>query len=260
MSGISKEILEKIKDDKITPRPKWEFLMKDYVIWSLFVVVLILGGFASSVIIFVLTDQDWDIYKYMHKSFGEYFLLSVPYFWFILVALFLVFAWMNIRKTRTGYKYDFIKIGILNVLASLILGGIFFFLGIGNRIEGVFANNIPLYRQMHPFNNANAKDFWNRPEEGLLFGEVTTLNNNGNFIIRDFKDNSVWTIDCSSCLWIIKQENIKTGSTVKLIGKRMDGNNFQGFEVRKGNLRGPRNDFPMPPPQMFIQVEGSQIN
>ena len=62
--SISKKILQKIRKEQIKPKPKWEFLLKNYVFWGAFILSIIVGGLASSVAIFRLVNNDWDI---MHK-------------------------------------------------------------------------------------------------------------------------------------------------------------------------------------------------
>ena len=56
--NISKQVLEKIKDKKIKPKSKWEFLLKDYVWWFLGILALNIGGLAFSVIIYFLVNND----------------------------------------------------------------------------------------------------------------------------------------------------------------------------------------------------------
>jgi hypothetical protein len=251
MSSISKDILKKIKQQAIHPIPRWKFLLKNYGIWLVFGSIVLLGGLSVSVVIFMLTDHDWSIYKNLDKGFFEYMVLSIPYFWFLLISIFLVFAWYDLKKTKTGYKYNFVKIGTINILASVVLGILFFYAGLGVRIDRIFADNIPYYQNIHRYSRPG---IWQNPEKGLLVGQVVDIAADGSFHIRDL-ENTNWLINCLNyilCSGIIEEP----GNLVRLIGKEMGDHIFQVTEVRPWKNKGDMNIqyfLPnMPPPGMMV--------
>ena len=73
MNKISEKILDKIKQQHIIPKPRWQFLLKDYLIWAVFVIATIIGSLSVGIIIHLLVDFDWTAYKYLDKGFFEYF-------------------------------------------------------------------------------------------------------------------------------------------------------------------------------------------
>uniref|UniRef100_A0A7C4M051 Uncharacterized protein n=1 Tax=candidate division CPR3 bacterium TaxID=2268181 RepID=A0A7C4M051_UNCC3 len=227
MKNISENILEKIKKEGIHPIPKWRFLLKNYGVWALFGLSIILGGVAVSVIIFMLADREWGIYKYLDKSFWQYFLMGLPYFWFFLVSAFLAFAWYDLQKTKSGYKYGFLKIAILNILASIVLGFVFYSLGMGPRMDQIFSDNLPFYNQIH---SISGPQVWQNPDKGLLAGEITEVIDNENFIVKDLK-GELWQADCSDCVWISGLDPL-VGTPVRLVGESLDGGVFKISEVR----------------------------
>ncbi|MBU1152058.1 hypothetical protein KJ632_04520, partial [Patescibacteria group bacterium] len=101
---FAKNILKKIRDQHISPRPRWEFLLKDYTMWVAFGLCVIIGGIASSVTIFRLINSDWDVYERTGHSFASFAFESMPYFWILLFALFVVIAYLNFTHTKKGYK------------------------------------------------------------------------------------------------------------------------------------------------------------
>jgi len=58
MKNISGEVLKKIKDNSIKPKPRWYFVTKNYFIWSLFAISITLGSFAFSMVIFMIKQLD----------------------------------------------------------------------------------------------------------------------------------------------------------------------------------------------------------
>ena len=227
MTELSKNILEQIKEEKITPKPRWEFLVRDYVIWGMFGLLVLMGSVSVSVLIFMITDHDWDIYKYLDKSFGEFLLVSLPYFWIALIAAFSIFAWYDLKKTRSGYKYTFTKIGLANIGLSILLGAIFFSMGLGSRIENSLADNIPFYNMMKP---VRVENLWNSPGRGLLVGEITEFIDQEDFNIRD-PQNKNWLITCIHCIWK-GGVRANTGIIVKILGKQIDDSTLQASEIR----------------------------
>lgn len=232
MDKLTGSIISKIKKEKISPAPKWMFLAKNYSIWTLFVLAVIIGGLAFAVILFLLTDNDWDIYKHLDKSFGEYLLLSFPYFWIIFLGLFSTAAFYNYKHTKKGYRRDPHLIIGANILISVIIGTVFFYAGLGSKIENVFADNIPYYR-----NHAQYKlDVWNNPEKGLLAGVITEAGNKDSFVLKDFEGEK-WEIQASSAFWggrVIFQK----GERIKIIGKKKSDDIFSAQQIRPWMNRG----------------------
>lgn len=229
MDNISKNVLEQIKQEHITPRPRWEFALKNSFFWLIFAFLVVLGGLAVSVIIFMLTDQDWAIYRHLNKSFVEYLLLSIPYFWFLLVSLFVAVAWFEFKNTKTGYKHSFIKIGFINILASVVLGLLFFYSGLGLKTDRIFADHIPLYQSMHPYRTEN---IWANPGDGFLVGEITSISGENTFFVLDPLQKE-WLVDCSDCD-LEEDRGVSVGMIVRTLGEKIDEANFKAFEVRIG--------------------------
>jgi hypothetical protein len=48
---LSKEVLEKIKKQRLKPKSKWHFVLKDSAVWFVFAASIILGALSFSVIL-----------------------------------------------------------------------------------------------------------------------------------------------------------------------------------------------------------------
>ncbi len=137
--NISQEALKTIKDKKIKPKPKWEFLAKDYLIWFFSVLTVLVGGLAVSIIILIISHPGLR---------GRLFLLNIPYVWFLVLLVFLILAYYNFKKTKKGYQYNPYLIVVISVLISIIFGFVIFQLGQAEKAERVFYQKVPIYRQM----------------------------------------------------------------------------------------------------------------
>ncbi|EKE21177.1 MAG: hypothetical protein ACD_7C00318G0001 [uncultured bacterium] len=227
MNDRADKILKNIEAKKIKPAPKWKFLLKDYLVWSLFGLSTFVGALATGVIIFICNDNDWDIYNYLGKSFWSYGLILIPYFWIIILALLGSLAYFNYQHTRRGYLLNPYLVIAGSILASIFLGWLLFSSGISERMDKFFAGNIPYYQGME----ANKQIFWSNPEKGLLSGEIDKIKNRDNFTLRDFRGKQ-WEIIGNNIIWK-EGADMRMNERVKIIGKiGKEKNVFRAKEVR----------------------------
>ncbi len=227
MKNISNEVLKKIKDNNIKPKPRWYFITKNYFIWSIFGISIILGSFAFSMILFIIKQLDWDIYHYIGESFLKTVFVSLPYLWLIFLILFIGVAYYNFIHTKRGYRFKFISILLVSLIISITLGTGLYFNGFSEKLENVFLKKIPYYDRLV----FSCEEQWMRPKRGLLAGTITEMGLPENsFIIKDLNNNQ-WEIEAGKAIWkgkIAPEIDLK----IKLIGKLIDDNNFEAMEIR----------------------------
>ena len=229
MGELEKKILEKIKEEKIVPKPRWQFLLKDYSIWSAFLVSVVVGGLAFCVALSITVDNDWDIYRYLSISPVKHMLLSLPYLWIVLLFLFLALAFYNYKHTKIGYRHSvFIVLG-LSIAGSILLGYVFHSAGIGRKIDRIFARNVPLYQEMECC--SNRKDIWSQPDKGLLGGRILNVRFEDGFDLEDFQ-GIVWQVEKNGQVLIREPFLVRVGEGVKLIGEERAQQHFWAREIR----------------------------
>ncbi len=220
MTDLSEKTLKAIEEKNIVAKPKWRFLLKNYVFWLFFVLATFIGALAVTVIIFIFLDHDWDVFEYFDKSLFEYIFISLPYFWLIIFLLFLAAAYYNFKYTRRGYRYNFFKIFAGGLLLSLTLGILLFLFGLDSEIHEIFLEQIPFYNKLV----YTKEDIWVFPDKGLLSGEIIDNKNKEEFKLRDFSGN-IWQIQTDGTTW---PDNFvfQVGARIKLIGELKDDNIF----------------------------------
>ena len=223
--SFAARILARIKTNKISPKPRWQFLLKNYVIWLAGILSLVIGAAAVSVLIYLFRHNNWDIYDQTHKSLWEFFLLTLPYFWFIFLGFFVFVVYYNLKHTKHGYRYPLYAIVLISVVFSFILGSGFFLIGWGEKIDNVLGRQAPFYGQV-----LNRQlTFWFNPAEGRLAGVVVDLRDNKSFYLVDPTGDN-WEIfyraDRQS------PEFLKIGEPVNLIGQIIEDNKFQAEIIR----------------------------
>ena len=180
--NLGKKILETIKKKHITPKPKWEFLLKDYFLWILTFLAMIIGGFAFSVIIYMFKNNDWDIYKYMDDSLLGFIFGTLPYFWILFLVIFIAAGHYNFKHTKKGYKYHLHLMIIVNILVSIFLGTILYDAGVGQAIDQALSERMPFYEK---FINRRMM-MWKQFEKGRLAGLIIEVEDVEYFTIKDY--------------------------------------------------------------------------
>ena len=226
MKDLSKNILQKIREDKISPYSKRSFLFRRSVIWTVFLLSILLGSVSSAIALFQLRYAEWDLYKHINHSLMEFVLLVIPFFWLIFLLGFSVFAYYYFRRTEQGYRYGTIRIILSSIVLSTIGGGFLYTTGLPERLETVFQDNVPFYRQWQE----HKQKVWMSPAQGLLAGRITGIISAQKIRIEDLQGNS-WVIDIGDTIWrgrLSPAEDLK----IKILGQMKGKGQFTANEIR----------------------------
>lgn len=227
---FDKKIISKITKERLAPKPRWHFLLKNYVMWVAGGLALLIGAAAVSVMIYLFKHGNWELRAAAHKTFWEFFLLTLPYFWIMFLGLFIFIVYYNFKHTKKGYLYPLPFVVAGSILASLFLGLIFHQIGLGRIIDDALGRRAPFYGKV--FNPQ--LDFWCAPEEGRLTGVVIDLESVASFSLLDPTGNDwqVLTEDGSQF------SGVRVGLPVRVVG-RVDGKNkFYAEIIRPAGLPG----------------------
>ena len=223
---LSESIIKTIDERGLTPIPRWHFLLKRSVFWTIAGVAVLLGGLAVSVIIFVYFDHDTEGMIYLNQSHVDNILKTIPYFWLVSLSLLIALTHISIRLTKGGYKFGILRVAGGALLASFVLGFVFDELDMGKNINESLNESIPYYNTLV----YTSTDEWSQPGKGLLGGTVLTEASAYGVSIRDFRKKE-WHIDFQG----FDSEDIslvpKPGERLKAVGKDLGNNVFQAEQV-----------------------------
>ena len=231
MAEIAKKTLEKIKEEKITPEPKWKFFLTDWAYWGFFAFTIVFGSLSFSVIFFVLRESDWDIYRYLHHGPWSFTLELLPYFWIASLSFFLFLAIINFHHTKHGYRFTPTLIVGSSILLSALLGASLSLIKAGEVLDDALFENYPTYGKIAGFH----RTVWNDPENGLLNGLVISKED-GTVKIID-RNKKVWEVNCSSLCE--ETDIVKIGVPARFIGEQTGSNSFSAEEIRHGKIGAP---------------------
>ena len=232
-SKISKNVIDKIKREKIKPKSRWSFLAKNYAFWILAMVMILMGAIAFSIIVFVIFDLDWDLYKYNKINPIFFFLRTIPFLWIILFGLFTYLSYLIFRKTKKGYRYHYLYFSLFIALLSLIFGVFLYFSGFNEFLERTMLHKLPFC--------PNRIAQWSNPQKGFLAGEVISINDD-NIEIIDL-ENKPWKVILPQKKNFLsdkykngnlreRKKNKIEGLRVKIIGEKVDNNTFKATDLR----------------------------
>jgi heme/copper-type cytochrome/quinol oxidase subunit 2 len=227
-------VLHKIKEEKLLPKPKWQFLLKNSIIWVLGIFSLILGAISTSLVLYMITGEDSGLGR-DGANILESLMFVIPFFWIICLTVFALLVYYYIKHTKKGYKYSARTIILGIIVISLVFGGVLSALGIDRLIDDKLSERAPMYdRFINP-----RLDYWSNPESGRLTGMIIAKQSPIEYSLID-RSGEVWL----AVLAPDDDRNTKmlVDHPVRLIGKKVADHKFVIKEVMsvgpgRGSLR-----------------------
>lgn len=221
----SEKLIQSIKEQGIKPVPRWRFTVRNALLWGAFLLAVLLGALAFSVILFSVQQTDFSVVSHLSHSRLELFLGLLPFFWIILLLVFLVIAIYSIQYSPKGYKFTAAKLVSYSAALSILLGALFFIAGGAQRLEQAFALHVSLYESVQE----KKVQLWSMPEDGYLSGQIEEANA-GDFQLRDFQGN-LWTVHYENA-FIPPSVLLERGEQIKLMGEMTGKGEFSAQEIR----------------------------
>lgn len=223
--SLSSKVIEQLKEKKITPKPRWEFAVKHAIVWGALVILVIVGSVASSVIIFMIDTNQWDLYFKVKHNPLAFALAALPYFWLIFLGVLLVAIYHYFQQTKSGYKYQAYAVVIAGFSVSMFLGLVFYNSGMAHAIDRIFEKRLPFYGGMFD----DRQKFFSQPELGVLPGTIIQIINPRQLILQDIQNNP-WEVELDQT---IMNCPCFPGSRIIAIGKIETDHNFNAMEIRE---------------------------
>lgn len=221
---LSQDVLKTIKQEKICPKSKWTFVLKNWSLWLIGLLFLGVGSLASAVILYMVSRNDWDLSDRVADSQLGFILETLPYFWLLLLIVFLLLAYYQVKNTKCGYRYNIYAVIITSLIMSILLGTIFFNLGLGEGIDEYLADTSPTYGRMFCSHSV----VWHRPEKGLLIGVIDSAPEQQKVVLVDLFSKKWWVLLNE----LSADKRLMPGKRVKVIGQDLGQNNFLAEEIR----------------------------
>ena len=226
------KILDRIRKEEIKPTPRWFLSMKNAAIWLGFLIAVVFGGLAFSVILLAVQQTDFNITSHLSHTRLEMLLGLLPIVWLVLLLLFLGISIISIRSSWRGYKFSIFRLVTISTMMSISLGTLFFIAGGSQRLEYAFALNLSTYESI----NERKIQVWSNPTQGYLSGEIIRSNDQ-TLILEDFK-KARWEVTYADA-FIAPIVLLEPTEKIKIIGQMSGDQKFIAMEI--GPWGGPEN-------------------
>lgn len=223
--SFSSKIIEQLKIKHISPKPRWEFVLKNVALWLTLAILLVVGSLASSIIIFMIDTNQWDLYDNIRHNALAFFLASLPYFWLIFLGLFILGIYYYFRQTKSGYKFHAYAIVLASFILSSVLGLVLYNAGLAHAIDRVFEEKVPMYGKIIN----SRQNILSHPEFGILPGKIIQVISPSELVIIDIS-NHPWGINLAPS---VKDCPCFPGNRIIAVGEKQANNNFVAYEIRE---------------------------
>jgi hypothetical protein len=195
----------------------------------LFILSILLGSIATSLVLVKLFTNDWTIVPRLPGGHVGGFLLVLPYLWLGILALIVYLASKIFEKTKKGYKYNHWLIVGLSVLLSIILGSVVFASKAGDFVETKMREHIQPYRQYQELR----EKVWHAPENGILPGRIMEIKSDKLIIVTDIT-KMMWEVDIEEGKKPVFV-TIEVGMDIVAVGEKTGDDTFKAEGLRPGS-------------------------
>lgn len=165
---LAHKVLDRIEEEHVVPRPKWQFTVKDRLFWVFWILSIVLGSLLAAALVFSFVNSGWEYRVLTHKNIFGFVWQVLPLIWIIALLGALLLAHENLRHTSRGYRFPLVSIVGLSLLVTVIGGFLFYVAGAGRVVDEQVGGRIPSYRPVLK----RQQQMWSQPEQGLLAGKV----------------------------------------------------------------------------------------
>lgn len=226
MLSSSEKFVAKIEENKISPKPRWQFSVKKYSVLTFTVVLLILGSLAFSLVLYLVNNQDWGLQSISRGRWLVLIITTLPYAWLLFFALFIISIFYSLRQLKHGYKYPTKTIVLSSLVTVVFFGSLAAGFGIHRRIHLLLSQQVPYYQTAF---DSQAR-IWARPQMGFLAGKVTEFDSD-NLIIQDPGLND-WQIAIGPKTVIDSDVDLELNEQVKVMGHITKDKIFEAQEIK----------------------------
>ncbi len=82
-SSLKQTVLARIDQENVCPRGRWLFHSRECVVWTLWLVTVLVGALAVAVSLFVIAQRQYALYEATHDNFLTFLVTVLPYLWII---------------------------------------------------------------------------------------------------------------------------------------------------------------------------------
>lgn len=214
--NLKDSVFERIEHTE--PYSRWHFLYQESFVWLLWLMSILIGAFATAVVLFVMKYRQFALYEATHDNLFTFIVSALPYIWFAVFACMTLVAVYNMKCTKRGYRYS-VPVILLSSLGFSVIGGVVLqSFGLGFAVDHMLGQRVPMYTSQEKLE----KFVWQAPEEGRLIGRqvLSTVAPTSTIIFEDIEGNR-WNF-CVEELSERDLEILASERLVRIVGTTTD--------------------------------------
>ena len=233
---MSKNVLDsfwkEIEDKKIEQIPRSRFVARKIAAGLFIGAVGLVMSLGIAVALYISINHDYSIGhghslpSLHHIPLLRNVLMSLPYVWVVLIAVFFLVAFSVVSRSKKGYSYSVIRIITWLLLTTLPLSVAFYGSGIGRSLHWYMTEH---YSSYYHLVNGNEQD-WSEPKDGRLGGKVISYDKITKVMILKSFHNDLWSINMKNAK-VDSDTLFKPGNYVKILGVQTTTAGFTAHSV-----------------------------
>ena len=224
MRKLDEDVLARIEELGLKPRPYIVFLAHNIVFWGLAGLSVVLGAISFAVVIFAALDFLQTGGRGLDEMPFDDFAIAMPVVWGVCTLVSAVSAWLSVSRTKRGYRYRPSMVVALAIAGSLALGTGLYGLDAGRGVHGFLAAYIPAYERYTTIPYAE----WSQPDLGYLGGEAVSVE--GQVLRLKAFDGSEWLVDMAGARISTDGTPLEEGD-VAIRGTRTGPDSFKATSI-----------------------------
>jgi len=217
-SNLKNTLLHKIEEEHVRPHSRMFFKSRECVIWTLWLLSVVVGALAVAISVFVVTHRQYALYEATHANWLTFMVEVLPFIWVIVFGLMAYLAVYNIKHTKKGYRYSVATILASSIVLSFAAGSALQFFGLGYSIDAILGDQMPTYMSQEKIEH----QLWQQPAEGRLIGrQVAATVATSSVVVFQDTAGSRWRIEIQELLPADIQL-LASGENVRLLGQNMN--------------------------------------
>ncbi len=224
MRNLDEDVLVRINELGLKPRPYILFLGRSVVFWSLAGLSVLLGALSFAVTMFAVIDYASTAGRGLDEMPFDDVATALPVIWGLCSLVFAVSAWLGVSRTRRGYRYRPLLVVASAMAISIGLGAVLYGLNAGRKLHETIATNFPAYERY----TAIPYEEWSRPDLGFLGGQALSID--GSLLSLQAFDGTLWSVDMAGAVISTDGTPVKEGD-VAIRGTRTGPTRFKATSI-----------------------------
>ncbi len=231
-TSLAERVFETIETRGVEPKPRWHFLLHEWVVWGVACGMFVVGSVATALTIYIV-EASFFVERHIGQTdLGRVFGM-LPWIWLVLFVVAIVYAVHALGSTEHGYRWHIGYLALLSLGLSVCAGYVLDRSGMGEAIDRYLLTQVALYRPMSGF----FPEHWMNVGEGRWVGVVADGIESNVFVLHSI-DGEEWSVRVTEETVYHGLNEIHEQMRVRVVGTSTADGMCEAYEVLPFRGRG----------------------